>query len=135
VELFRSCLSNKFLVDNLRDGYETRKRVEISEPPDILAYHGGIMVSRSRPSNFLLPLKMRDTNSVLNSNANFFITTSYLSKYHAHTKGKIWLMTFVIVGFHQNKHFCLCEIQRDFAEMNAVVQMVMMINKNMQDCI
>ena len=47
---------------------------------DISAYHGRIMVSRSQPSNFLLPLKMRDTNSVLNSNAIFFITTSYLSK-------------------------------------------------------
>ena len=47
---------------------------------DISAYHGRIMVSRSQPSNFLLPLKMCDTNSVLNSNAIFFITTSYLSK-------------------------------------------------------
>jgi hypothetical protein len=33
VELFR-CLSNKFLVDILRDRYETQKRAEIPEPPD-----------------------------------------------------------------------------------------------------
>ena len=32
VELFR-CLSNKFLVDNLRERYETHKRAEIPEPP------------------------------------------------------------------------------------------------------
>jgi hypothetical protein len=32
VELFR-CLSNKFLVDNLRERYETHRRAEIPEPP------------------------------------------------------------------------------------------------------
>ena len=32
VELFR-CSSNKFLVDNLRERYETHKRAEIREPP------------------------------------------------------------------------------------------------------
>jgi hypothetical protein len=33
VELFK-CLSNKFLVDNLRERYETHKRAEIPEPPE-----------------------------------------------------------------------------------------------------
>jgi hypothetical protein len=32
VELFR-CSSNKFLVDNLRERYETHKRAKIPEPP------------------------------------------------------------------------------------------------------
>jgi hypothetical protein len=33
LELFR-CSLNKFLVDNLRERYETHKRAEIPEPPD-----------------------------------------------------------------------------------------------------
>ena len=34
VELFRCLSSNKFLVDNLSEMYETHKRAEIPEPPD-----------------------------------------------------------------------------------------------------
>jgi hypothetical protein len=33
VELFRCLSSNKFLVDNLSEMYETHKRAEIPEPP------------------------------------------------------------------------------------------------------
>jgi hypothetical protein len=45
VELFRS--SNKLLVDNLRERYETRKRVEIPEPPEA----GKVTHPATRPCN------------------------------------------------------------------------------------
>ena len=48
-------------------------------------------------------------------------------------KEKIWLMTLVILRDSTEKNIFAYVIWRDFAEMNAVVQMVMMINENIQD--
>ena len=46
VELFR-CSSNKFLVDNLRERYETHKRAEIPEPPaDYKSTTGRLLLAR-----------------------------------------------------------------------------------------
>ena len=42
VELFKSS-SNKFLVHNLRERYETAKRVEIPEPPDLRQYFSTVL--------------------------------------------------------------------------------------------